>query len=211
MQYGPVVEYVSGGTPSLTVVLVHGRTLTPAYMRALADRLDLPGIRYIFPSVEGNSWYPAGFLSPLEANEPDLSAAIAYYESLVAGLLADGIDPLRLVVGGFSQGACLSAEYLHRHPRRLGGAILWTGGLIGPDGTDWAVRTALAGMPVYLTTSLTDPFIPAARMRRTVEWLRASGALVTATIFGERQHEVIDDEIAAARNLLLGIMAPAGR
>jgi predicted esterase len=208
VQYGPAVEFVSGGTPSLTVVLVHGRTLTPDYMRALAERIDLPGIRYIFPAVEGNSWYPASFLSPLEANEPDLSAAIAYCESLVSGLLATGVDPRRLVVGGFSQGACLSAEYLYRYPLRLGGAILWTGGLIGPDGTDWVARPQLKDTPVYLTTSMTDPFIPAARIRRTVEWLRQSGALVTAKIFGERAHEVIDEEIAAARRLLLDVKGP---
>ena len=208
MRYGPTVEFVGGGTPSLTVVLAHGRTLTPAYMQALAERIDLPGIRYIFPALEGNSWYPASFLSPLEANEPDLSAAIAYYESLVGGLLATDVDPRRLLVGGFSQGACLTAEYLHRHPRRLGGAILWTGGLIGPEGTDSTVRPVLAGMPVYLTTSRTDPFIPAARVRQTAEWLRQSGALVTAKIFGERTHEVIDEEMAAARRLLLGVAGP---
>jgi phospholipase/carboxylesterase len=211
MHQNPVVEFTTGAEPKLTVVLVHGRTLSPAYMKALAERLALPDTRYIFPAADANSWYPNSFLSPLANNEPQLGAAIANYETIVSGLLADGTDPARLVIGGFSQGACLSAEYLHRHPRRLGGAVLWTGGLIGPDGTNWMIRPELSGMPVYLTTSMTDPFIPAARVRRTVEWLRDSGALVTAKIFAERGHEVIDEEITCARNLLRGLIDAGSR
>jgi predicted esterase len=209
MHQNPAVEFVTGAEPKLTVILAHGRTLNPAYMRALAERLALPDIRYIFPAADGNSWYPQSFLSPLADNEPGLVAAIARYEQIVAGLLAESVEPSKLVIGGFSQGACLTAEYLHRHPRPLGGVILWTGGLIGPDGTDWTMRPELAGMPAYLTTSMTDPYIPAARVRRTVEWLRGSGAQVTAKIFAERKHEVIDEEIASARNLLLGLIQPA--
>jgi len=124
----PVIEYKTGDKPALTVVLMHGRTLTPDYMRALADRIGLLGIRYLLPSADGNTWYPKPFQAPIAENEPSLTAAIARYESIVANLIADGVDPLRLVVGGFSQGACLTAEYLARHPRRLGGAIVWTGG-----------------------------------------------------------------------------------
>lgn len=210
MHRNPVVEYRTGGEPPvLTVILVHGRTLNPAYMQAIAERIGVDGIRYLFPAADGNTWYPKSFLSPLAENEPNLSAAIAHYETIVAGLIAEGIDPLSIVVGGFSQGACLTAEYLARHPRRLGGAILWTGGLIGPDGTHWPVRPILKGMPVYLTTAETDPFVPPSRVRRTVEWLRAGGALVTATIFAEREHIVSDAEIDCARNLLSALLAAA--
>jgi predicted esterase len=201
----PVIEYRTGDKPTLTVVLMHGRTLTPDYMRALADRIGLPGIRYLLPSADGNTWYPKPFQAPIAENEPNLTAAIARYESIVADLIADGVDPLRLVVGGFSQGACLTAEYLARHPRRLGGAIIWTGGLIGPSGTTWPARRELDGMPVYITTSETDPFVPASRVRETAQWLIASGAITTARIFAGRPHEVSDEEIGWARRLLSGI------
>jgi predicted esterase len=200
MHQSPVVEYRSPGATSLTVVLVHGRTLTPDYMRALAERIDLPNVRYVMPAADGNTWYPKSFLAPFSENEPSLSAAIARYEAIVTQLLAEGVAPGRLLVGGFSQGACLSAEYLYRHPRRLGGALLWTGGLIGED-TDWQPRRELNGMPVYITTSQVDPFVPAARVMKTVEWLAASGASTTVRVFPERAHEVSDEEIAGARTL----------
>src|SRR5579862_1831017 len=113
MHQNPVVEHRVGDAASLTVVLVHGRTLTPEYMRKLADRIALPRVRYVMPAADGNTWYPKSFLAPLAENEPNLSAAIAHYETVVARLLAEGVAPARLIVGGFSQGACLTAEYLH--------------------------------------------------------------------------------------------------
>jgi phospholipase/carboxylesterase len=198
----PPVIYETGPDPALTAVLVHGRTLTPDYMRALADRIALPAIRYVLPAADGNTWYPKSFLAPLAENEPHLSAAIAHYESIVASLLAEGVPASRLVVGGFSQGACLTAEYLARHPRRFAGAILWTGGLIGPEGTRWPTRAAFDGMPVYVTTATTDPFVPPARVRETADWFLASGATVTARIFEGRDHVVSDLEIAEATRLL---------
>jgi predicted esterase len=205
MHQNPVVEHKTGAKPALTVVLAHGRTLTPAYMRALAERIALRDVRYVLPSADGNTWYPQSFLSPIADNEPYLSAAIAHYEAVVAGLLAEGVAPTRLVVGGFSQGACLTAEYLWRHPRRLGGAILWTGGLIGPSAANRPASRVLDGMPAYVTTSETDPFVPPARVRETADWLITSGAVTTARIFAARAHEVSDEEIAAARALLAGL------
>jgi predicted esterase len=34
---------------------------------------------------------------------------------------------------GFSQGACLAAEFAARHPQKLGGVVGYSGGLIGPE------------------------------------------------------------------------------
>jgi predicted esterase len=200
------VEYKTGANPALTVVLAHGRTLTPEYMRAIADRIALPDVRYVFPAADGNTWYPKSFLAPIAENEPDLSAAIAHYESVVTRLLGEGVAPARLFVGGFSQGACLTAEYLARHPRRLAGAVLWTGGLIGPEETRWPRNRDFDGMPVYATTSNNDPFVPADRVKTTASWFLSAGATVTARIFFDREHLVSDQEVAAARDLFTAAM-----
>lgn len=201
MHNNPIIEKVVG-RPRLTIVLVHGRTLTPAYMDALAERLALPDVRYLFPAADGNSWYPKSLFAPEAENEPGLGAAIARYEQVVSGLLEGGIPLDQIVVGGFSQGACLTATFLHRHPRRYGAAILWTGGLIGPPGTTWQPQPALAGLPVFLSTSKVDPFVPPARVLETDDWLRASGARTEVEIFEAREHMVADEEIARVQRLL---------
>ncbi len=201
------VEHTTGPAPAATVVLVHGRGLGPDHSLELAGRLQLPGVRFVLPKADQHTWYPKSFLAPIEENEPHLSAALSHYDDVVSGLIASGTPASSIVVGGFSQGACLTAEFLHRFPRRLAGAILWTGGLIGPPGTAWTQRPVLRGMPVYLTTSETDPFVPPSRVRETVEWLRQSRAQVTAKIFAEREHEVSDEEINCARNLIRATMS----
>ena len=201
MHSNPIIEKVVG-RPRLTIVLVHGRTLTPAYMDALAERLALPDVRYLFPAADGNTWYPKSLLALPAENEPNLSAAVAHYEGIVSGLIAGGTPLAGIAVGGFSQGACLTAEFLCRHPRRYGAALLWTGGLIGPEGSSWQPQPALAGVPVFLSTSRTDPFVPPWRVIETVEWLRASRASPDVEIFDEREHLVNDEEIGRARRLL---------
>lgn len=191
-----------GETPRLAVVLVHGRGRTAGEMADLARAIAVEDVRYVFPVADEQSWYPKGFMAGIEDNQPDLDAAIAAYERIVAGLVADGFPPERIVLGGFLQGACLTAEYLARHPRRYGGALILTGGLIGPAGTVWPERPELAGMPAYLTGAEVDEWVPVARVRETADWLARSGAVVETVIVPERPQTVGEPEIAAARALV---------
>jgi len=195
-------ELQVGDRADLTIISVHGRGRSPDDMRALAGRLGLDNVRYLFPVATNNTWYPALFMDPIAENEPWLSAAIAHYESLVSGLIAEGMPADRIVVGGFSQGACLTAEFLARHPRRYAAAVLWTGGLIGPEGTQWPVRRELQGLPAYISTSLTDPWVPAPRVRETHGWLQSSGSSAMMMIFQQREHGVLDEEVGAARAMI---------
>lgn len=193
---------VVGDRPNLAVVLAHGRGGSPADMRALAEALVLDAVVFVLLKADGGVWYPNYFMAPLADNEPYLSAAIAHYERAVRALLDEGIGESRIVVGGFSQGACLTCEYLARHPRHYAAAAIFTGGLLGPEGSRWRPRPELAGMPAYLASSQIDEWVPPTRARETVEWFNASGAAVTAVMFEDRPHRVSEDEIAGARQII---------
>ena len=195
-------ELQVGERADLTIIFAHGRGRSPDDMRALAERLRLNNVRYLFPVATNNTWYPALFMDPIAANEPSLSDAIAHYESLVSGLVEEGVPANKIVVGGFSQGACLTAEFMARHPRPYAAAVLWTGGLIGPPGTTWPVRGELADLPVFISTSETDPWVPPPRVRETHNWLQACGASATMMIFQEREHGVLDEEVGAVRSMI---------
>ena len=196
-----VERFDIGPDPAIACVFVHGRGRDAAEMKELAASLGVTGVRFLLPEATGNTWYPGSFLAPLAENEPSLSAALSHIETVVVGLLAEGFGAEQVVLGGFSQGACLCAEYLARHPRRYGGAVLFTGGLVGPPGTTWPPAPVLAGMPAYVTTSATDPFVPPERVRETGDWLRAGGASADVQIFDARDHIVSTQEIARARAL----------
>ncbi len=198
--------HASGPAPEaagMAVILIHGRTQSPADMFAIAERIDLPDVPYIAIEAAGNSWYPDKFMAPLASNQPHLDFALERLEALVVELEERGIYRERIVLLGFSQGACLACEYMYRHPQRWGGLIAFTGGLIGPPETQWTAHgDELAEVPVLISNGATDPWVPLSRSRETADVFRLMGARVTEHIYPPREHGVIDDEIAQARALL---------
>ena len=158
------------------------------------------------PQAAGNTWYPYSFLAPMEQNEPYLSAALRAVDDMAARVAAAGIPPARLFFGGFSQGACLAAEYVARHARRYGGLLLFSGGLIGPPGTARAYDGAFDGMPVFLGCSDVDPHIPLARVEETAAVLGSLGAQVDKRVYPRMGHTINEDELAAAAHLLAEAM-----
>jgi len=178
------------------VVLLHGRGGTAASMLDLAAAM--PGLRvsWLAPQAPGNTWYPQSFLAPLEANEPALSRALGTVDELVSDVVAGGLDRSRLVLMGFSQGACLAAEYALRHPARYGGLVLLTGGAIGPDGTSWEGPADFDGTPVFAGTGDPDPHVPVKRVRETADVLGRRGAAVQLEVYRGMPHTVNDDELS---------------
>ena len=195
---------VPRGTAACGGVIMHGRGGTAEEMTALAGRLAAPGIRWVVPEADGGRWFPHRFMGPRSRNEPFLSEAVASCEQLVNDASDGGrIAPEQLAVVGFSQGACLASEFILRRPRRCRAVVMFTGGLIGPDDTPWAVSDgSLAGVSVLITGSDTDAWVPEERVRRTAQVLEALGAEVELRIYRGRDHLVGDEELALARAFL---------
>ena len=187
------------------LILLHGRGATAESILELADLLPHPDLAYLAPQAAGNTWYPYSFLAPMEQNEPFLSSALAKVGAVVAQAAAAGIPAERIFLGGFSQGACLAAEYVARHARRYGGLLAFSGGLIGPPGTPRDYAGTLDGMPVFLGCSDVDPHIPLARVQETAAVLRQLGARVETRIYPRMGHTINQDEIDAAVALLAGL------
>jgi phospholipase/carboxylesterase len=183
-------------------ILAHGRGGSPEDMRRLALALDIPEMCFLMPGAPGGTWYPQSFMAPFELNEPDQSRSLANHARLIDSVIALGVPAERIALGGFSQGACLTAETLVRHPMRYGAALILTGGLIGPPGTRWPARPALSGTPVYLTGSKIDQHVPVSRTLETERVLKQSGAVVETRIFDDRPHMVSEEEIVQARAYL---------
>ena len=193
-------------------ILVHGRGADPRDMLGLAQTFKRPGFAYLAPAAAGNQWYPFSFLSPREKNEPGISSGLAVIERLVQEVLARGLPPSKIVIGGFSQGACLASEFCIRHPRAYGGLLAFSGGLIGASGTTWdGVQTDLDNMPVFLGCSDVDPHIPKERVLETEQVYNRLGAKVTRTLYPGMGHTINEDEIGEAQHLLDAVLAdPTG-
>ena len=186
----------------LAVILVHGRGDSAAGILNLADELDVADVTWISPQAAGHTWYPYSFLSPTARNEPGLSSGLKVIGDLVETLAGEGIPPDRLVLMGFSQGACLSQEFAARHARRYHAIIGLSGGLIGPPGTPRDYLGSFDGTPVFLGCSDIDPHIPVERVHESAEVFRTMGAAVDARIYPRMGHTVNHDEVDAVRALL---------
>ncbi len=184
------------------VILLHGRGATAHDILTLAAELDEPHVAFLAPQAAGNSWYPYSFLQPIERNEPELSSALHGVAGLVAAVEAAGIPAARIVLGGFSQGACLAAEFVARHARRYGGLLVLSGGVIGPPDTPRTYAGSLDGMPVLVGCSDVDAHIPLSRVQETADVLRALGGDVTLQVYAGMGHIINQDEIERARALV---------
>ena len=219
------IRDVHGGQPVLAagrpleeaagaVIMVHGRGGSAEDILSLAGELErrgLPeGLAYVAPQAAGHTWYPYSFMAPMERNEPGLSSALALLGDLVEHLESEGVPAERIVLLGFSQGACLSLEFAARNARRFGGVVALSGGLIGPPGTPRDYEGDFAATPVFLGCSDIDPHIPKERVDESAEVLRRMGAEVTERIYPGMGHTVNEDELDFVRQLLAGLAAGKG-
>jgi phospholipase/carboxylesterase/glyoxalase family protein len=208
--FGNPVEHAGAPleTAPAAMILVHGRNAAPANILDLFARLQRPQIAAIAPAAAGGSWYPYSFMAPREQNEPGITSALFVLESIVAGLVEHGLSSHKIMLAGFSQGACLASEFAIRHPRKYGGVMVLSGGLIGPPGTTWDnLHGALNGVPVFLGCSDADSHIPASRVLESEEVFRRMGATVTRRLYANMGHTVNDDEIAFVQSTIDAVLA----
>jgi phospholipase/carboxylesterase len=195
-------------TAKAAMILVHGRNAAPANILSMLPRIDRPQFACLSPAATGGAWYPNSFISPREQNEPGITSALSVLEQIVIDLLARGFPSHKIVLLGFSQGACLSAEFALRHPRRYGGVMVLSGGLIGPPGTTWDdVTGAFDGTPVFLGCSDMDAHIPVERVLESEVVFRRLGATVTRRLYPSMGHLVNEDEIAVVQGVLDEVLA----
>ncbi len=188
------------------MVMVHGRGATAESILELALELKQLGFVYLAPQAVGDSWYPNSFRAPIASNEPGISSGLAAISSVLAQVEASAIPLERTMILGFSQGACLSLEFVARNAKRYGGVVGLSGGLIGPDGTPRDYAGSLAGTPVFLGCSDIDPHIPKELVEQAAEVLEKLGGNVTARLYPRMGHTVNRDEIRFVRGLMSALL-----
>jgi len=199
-----------GGAPlaqaKRIILLLHGRGASAADILQLGPELALAynagETAFAAPEAAGNTWYPYSFMAPIAENEPWISSAVARIEAIVQSFQQSGFARSAVIICGFSQGACLSTEFVARHPARYAAVVAFTGGLVGPAGRDLHHLGDLAGTPVLPSSGDPDPHVPWTRVLESEQQLRTMGAEVKTACYPGRPHTVLTEELQMARDLL---------
>jgi predicted esterase len=189
------------------MVMAHGRGAGAHDILGLARELEHRDFAFLAPQAAGYTWYPYSFMMPTEQNEPHLSSALRLLGSVVERVVAAGVPHERIILLGFSQGACLSCEFAARNARRWGGVAALTGGLIGDDGTPRDYGGSFEGTPVFLGSSDPDPHIPVARVDETEVVMARMGAEVTKRIYPGMGHTINREELQYVQRMMDAVLA----
>ena len=190
------------GSGRAAMIMVHGRNAGPENILELARLVPHPDFTFLAPSAAGGTWYPLSFMAETARNEPGLSSGLAVILELVRSIEARGVPRRRIILLGFSQGACLSSEFAVRNAGRFGGVVALSGGLIGPPGTVWNYPGSFEGTPVFLGCSDVDGHVPKTRVDESAAVFSAMGATVTERIYPGMGHQVNEDELAFVREMM---------
>lgn len=197
---------VTAGVPldqaKKALIMIHGRGASAQDIISLATYLNVGDYALIAPQASGHTWYPYSFMAPVAQNEPGLSSAITVINSIVDDILKAGIPASNIYFMGFSQGACLTLEYVTRHAQPYGGVVAFTGGLIGAE-LDLANYTGdFNGTPVFIGSSDPDMHVPVMRVRESEKIIKNMGADITVKVYPGMGHTISQDEVETANRLV---------
>ena len=182
------------------LIMLHGRGATAEDILELSSHLSVEDYALLAPQAMNYTWYPYSFLMPPEQNEPWLSSALKLIDDVVGDIQEAGIESSNIFFTGFSQGACLTLEYVTRRAKRWGGVAAFTGGLIGDKIYAENYKGHFDGTPVFIGSSDPDPHIPTERVHETASILKAMSASVKEKIYPGMGHTIQEDEIRQANS-----------
>jgi phospholipase/carboxylesterase len=194
----------AGNTTDATcaLILIHGRGASAEDILSLSENLNVQGYLLAAPQATNNSWYPKSFLAPQKENEPWLSSALDLVHKTVHSIIDRGIPEKNIYFLGFSQGACLTLEYVARNAKRYGGVVAFTGGLIGDQINKSFYKGDFEKTPVFFGSSNPDMHVPVERVHASADIYKKMGADTTEKIYPNMGHTINQDEINKANTLI---------
>ena len=192
-------KIVTAGQPlakaTKALIMLHGRGATAEDILGLAREFNVKDYALVAPQATNYTWYPLSFLAPVKQNEPWLTSAIQVVGEIVEDIRRAGIKDENIYFAGFSQGACLTLEFVTRNATRWGGVAAFTGGLIGDRIYTENYSGDFAGTPVFIGTSNPDPHVPVERVNASADFIRSMNAVVTEKVYPGMGHTINREEI----------------
>ncbi|TCD25641.1 phospholipase [Pedobacter psychrodurus] len=184
------------------LIMIHGRGGTAQDILSMSEYLNVSNFALVAPHAENNTWYPQSFLAPRANNEPSLSNALKTINDTVLDLEKEGFSKEQIYFLGFSQGACLTLDYVAANAARYGGVVAFTGGLIGEQVDHRNYHGDFDGTPIFIGSSDPDMHVPVSRVKESTTLLEGMGAQVTEIIYQNMGHTISQAEITQVNKLI---------
>jgi phospholipase/carboxylesterase len=175
----PAIEPETPGGPVPGLVLLHGRGADEEDLMGLEGALD-PRFTIVSPRAPfrfgpGYAWYLM-----TQVGRPDddsMRTSIEELRAFIAGLpSAHGIDPGRVYLLGFSQGAIVSSALAMMIPDSIAGVVMHSGYVAAEHSALDLNPGGLASKPFFVAHGKYDDVIPVTWGRDGQEYLEAVGA-----------------------------------
>jgi phospholipase/carboxylesterase len=184
------------------LIMVHGRGANARDILGLSSHLNVSEYALFAPEATNNTWYPYSFMAQPEQNEPWLSSALNLLKEVVDEVIEQGITSENIYFLGFSQGACLTLEFVTRLAEKWGGVVAFTGGLIGDKINLDNYSGNFSGTPIFIGTGNPDSHVPIERVNESVSILEKMNAKVHLQVHDGRPHSISPDEIEEANRMI---------
>lgn len=190
------------GEASKVLIMIHGRGASAEDILTLAGHLNVKDFALLAPQATNNTWYPYSFMAPPSSNEPWLSSALTVLKEIVDEVIAKGISTSDIYFLGFSQGACLTLEFVTRNATNYGGVVAFTGGLIGDRLYPENYKGDFGATPIFIGTSDPDPHVPVERVSESATLLEKMNAAVTKKVYKNMGHTINQDELNTVNEII---------
>ncbi|MEM6959530.1 MAG: alpha/beta fold hydrolase, partial [Myxococcota bacterium] len=187
------------------VVAVHGRGASAESITHEARAIvgDDPNVAIIAPQATGACWYGASYRAKLDEFGDALPKALAAVNAAVAWA-AERVGRANVHLVGFSQGACLSLEWLSRQSESVGSVVALSGARLGPAERESTIGAGAEGVRVILGLADGDPWVDMADVQRSAQQFEGAGANVTLLAAPPGPHAVRPLERIVGREAILG-------
>ena len=215
-----VIENETGPHPTASIIVLHGLGADGNDFVPIAEEVDLRAVgavRFVFPhapampvTINGGyamrAWYDIlGTDLVRREDEAGLRRSQAMVEALIARERRRGVESMRIVLAGFSQGCAMTLMTGLRAAERLAGLVGLSGYLPLADKIA-AERTSINGdLPIFLAHGRHDPVIPIDRALASRDALVALGHPVEWHEYA-MPHSVCPQEIADLNRWLLRVL-----
>lgn len=207
------------GAANASIVWLHGLGASADDFAGLAEELRLGpnhGLRFVLPNapvqsvtinggVSMPSWYDIRGLDIAATEDIDgLVASQAQVAALIESERERGIEPERIVIGGFSQGGALALYAGLRFREKLAGIAALSAYLPCYEQLETEAASANQAAPIFMAHGDADPVLVPELGAQSRDYLSARGYDVTWQSYS-MGHEVSAAEIAALRDWLVAV------